>query len=493
MKRLSNAALSDLPGTVQFPRYDRAAIETGVVHLGVGAFHRAHQAVVFDDALQAGDLRWGIVGASLRSPDVRDQLGPQDGLYTVLTRNGDQLFPRVIGALKEVIVAPEEPARLVRAMSQASVHIVTLTITEKGYMIDPSSGALRSDDPQVAHDIANPSAPKTALGFLTASLAARRAAGVPAFAVVSCDNLPHNGASTCEAVLALATLQDSGLAKWIEENVAFPSTMVDRIVPATTREDIARLSEMIGCDDLGMVKTEPFTQWVIEDCFRGPRPDFSALGAQLTADVAPWENAKLRLLNGSHSAIAYLGALAGHVTVADAIAAPGYLSYIGRLMDEAAATLSPPPDLDVNAYRAALLQRFANAALQHRTRQIAMDGSQKLPQRLLHTISHRIRDGLPFPALALAVAGWMRWQLGRDDDGNIFTVDDPLASATASLLEGAATAETIVSRLLTLRAVFADDLAGDPAFKKAVAGALSTLLEKGAAASVASFPHTESS
>ena len=483
-QRLSEASLGALPPAVARPSCDRAAVKAGVVHLGVGAFHRAHQAVVFDDALASGDLRWGVIGASLRSPGVRDQLNPQDGLYSVVVREGDQRDVRIIGAIKSVMVAPEDPAALVAAMAHPDVHIVTLTVTEKGYRLDPASGALMVDDPDVAADLSDLSAPRTAPGFVTAALAARKAAGLPPFTVISCDNLPHNGARIRQAVLDMAGRIDPDLRDWIETHGAFPQTMVDRIVPATTPEDVAANEALLGVTDQGMVKTEPFTQWVIEDRFAGPRPDFESLGVQITADVAPWEDAKLRLLNGAHSAIAYLGALAGLQYVDQVVAVPAYARFVEALWDEAASTLTPPPGLDVAAYRGELMRRFANSALQHRTWQIAMDGSQKLPQRLLAACAARLEKDQPIDALTLAVAGWMRWQDGVDDAGNAFAVDDPLAAETARLVGGGGDSRARVAALLGLSAVFPPALAADARFAKAVTDAHLSLVERGAQGAV---------
>lgn len=436
--RLAAHTLDRLPADVALPTYDRAAVQRGVVHLGIGAFHRAHQAAVFDAALASGDLRWGVTGVSLRSAGVRDQLELQDGLYTLLVRSGAGTQARVIGSVLDVLVAPEDPSRVVDAIAAADTHLVTLTITEKGYKLDRATGGLLTDDPDIAHDMASLEAPRTAPGLIVAGLRLRRTVGLPALTVMSCDNLPHNGALLRDAVLAMARAHDAGLADWIAAHAAFPSTMVDRIVPATTPEDIAARRELTRIEDLAMVKTEPFTQWVIEDWFCGPRPDFAAFDVQLTDRVAPWEDAKLRLLNGAHSAIAYLGGLAGDEFVHQFVArAPGR-AMIETLWDEAQETLDPPAGLDIPAYRAALLERFANPALQHRTRQIAMDGSQKLPQRLIAPLVERTNAGKSSPALVLAVAAWMRWQAGRTDDGAAFEIDDPAAArlAAASGVEG---------------------------------------------------------
>lgn len=485
MTRLSEAALTGLPAEVAVPGYDRAQVKTGVVHLGIGAFHRAHQAVVFDDALASGDLRWGVLGASLRSPGVRDQLNPQDGLYTLVVRDGSDEHLRVIGAGRGVLVGPDDPAALVAAMADADVHIVTLTVTEKGYRLDPATGDLLLDDADVAADLADIAAPRTAPGFIVAALRARKAAGLKPFTVISCDNLPHNGKRIRAGVIAMARQIDPSLADWIETEGAFPQTMIDRIVPATIPDDIARLTARLGVEDQGMVKAEPFTQWVIEDRFAGERPDFAALGVQLTDAVEPWEDAKLRLLNGAHSAIAYLGALSGHEHVHEAVAVPAFRAYVEALWDEAQTTLNPPAGLDIPAYREALMARFSNAALMHRTRQIAMDGSQKLPQRLLAGAAERLAagsdsKGMGIEAIALGVAAWMKWQSGMTESGEGFVVDDPLAGKTAELLAGADNDQARVSALLSLSAVFPPALAADDRFAVAVTGAYLSLSQNGA-------------
>lgn len=484
MTRLSSATLAGLPADVVRPAYDRAAVTCGVVHIGIGAFHRAHQAVVFDDALNAGDLRWGITAASLRSPAVRDQMAPQDGLYTMLVRDGAAEQARVIGAVQRVIVAPEEPQALLAALASPDTHMVTLTITEKGYKLDPATGALIESDPQLAADIASLESPQTAPGYLVAALAMRRAAGLPPFTAISCDNLPHNGTRLRDAVIALARRHDAGLADWIAGEGAFPQTMVDRIVPATTAEDIATLTARIGVEDQAMVKTEPFLQWVIEDRFCGPRPEFGA-GVQVTQAVAPWEEAKLRLLNGSHSGIAYLGGLAGIDHVHEVLALPEARRFVEALWDEAETTLSPPPELDVAAYRRELMARFDNPTLRHRTRQIAMDGSQKLPQRLLHSIAARLAAGQGIDALSLAVAAWVRWQAGVDDQGAAHKVDDPLADAIAAALAGAASTEDRVAAILAFDAVVPPDLATSAPFRAALVRWLAILETEGARAALA--------
>ena len=448
--RLAQATLDRLPADVVRPAYDRASVRPGVVHLGIGAFHRAHQATIFEAALASGDLRWGIIGVSLRSPQVRDQLVPQDGLYTVVERDGSDERLQVIGAIVDVLVAPEDPSAVVAAIASPETHLVTLTVTEKGYKLDRATGSLQAGDPDIVQDLASLDRPRTVPGLLVAGLAARRAAGLGPLTVMSCDNLPHNGTLLRSAVLAMAQAHDPALAAWIAAEVAFPQTMVDRIVPATTDDDIARLGQTLGVTDQAMVKAEPFLQWVVEDRFAGARPDLAAFGVQLTDAVAPWEDAKLRLLNGAHSAIAYLGGLAGLDFVHEVVAIPAARAFVEALWDESATTLDPPAGLDLTAYRAALMARFANAALQHRTRQIAMDGSQKLPQRLLAPIAERRAKDLAVDTLALAVAAWIRWQSGRTDTGEAFAIDDPIADRLGSAVAGTADTGARVDALLGL-------------------------------------------
>jgi len=480
--RLSAETLGQVPASVARPAYDRAAVKAGVVHLGIGAFHRAHQAAVFEAALASGDLRWGVVGVSLRSASVRDQMNPQDDLYTLLVREGAAQTPQIIGAVQRVLVAPEEPEAVVAALASPGTHLVTLTVTEKGYCLDRKTGKLMGEDADVAADLAGLERPRTAAGFLVAALARRRAEGLAPLSILSCDNLPHNGALLKGAVLAMAEAHDPALAAWIAQGCTFPATMVDRIVPATTDEDIAGLAALTGVEDRAMVKAEPFLQWVIEDSFAGERPDFAALGVQLTDAVAPWEEAKLRLLNGAHSAIAYLGGLAGDAFVHEFVGTAQGRAFVERLWDEVVPTLNPPAGLDVPAYRQELMARFANSALQHRTRQIAMDGSQKLPQRLLAPLAAVAEQGGSFAAITLAVAAWVRWQAGTSDAGESFAIDDPAAAALADALRLAATPRARVTAALGVLGHVPDAAVLD-----AVAAHLGHLETSGARAVITAF------
>ena len=478
--RLATTALADLPSLVQRPRYKRADLRTGIVHLGIGAFHRGHQASYFEHVLNSGDMRWGSVAASLRSPKVRDQMMPQGGLYTLVERDGSHQRVQVVGGIQSVLVGPEAPEALIARLAQPETHVVTLTITEKGYKLDPLTGRLNTEDADIGQDLADLSLPRTAPGFLVAALARRRQAGLSPFTAISCDNLPDNGHRLAAAVIEVARAHDPALADWVERYGAFPTTMVDRIVPATDASDIAALAGLVGYHDEAMVKTEPFTQWVIEDRFAGERPDLAAFGVQMTANVAPWEVAKLRLLNGAHSGIAYLGGLAGVDYVHQMVGRPAVRSFVESLWNEVASTLSPPEGFNVAAYRSALMQRFANPTLQHRNRQIAMDGSQKLPQRLLATIVERRRREQTVDQLALAVAAWMRWQDGVDDAGVGFEVDDPLASLIAKRLARTNDATDKVAALLTIEAIFPPELAADEAFRALLAKRLGALQDYGA-------------
>lgn len=454
-KRLADATMADLPAAVLRPAYDRGLLQTGIVHLGIGAFHRAHQAAYTDTVLGNGDLRWGIVGASLRSAETRDALAPQDWLYTVAARDGEGERLRVIGSSAGLLVAPEDPGVLLDTMARPEVKIVSLTVTEKGYCHAPATGRLDEAHADIRHDLASPDKPRSAVGFIVEAIARRRAAGLAPFTLLSCDNLPANGRTLKRVITRFAELRDPDLGRFVAGETACPSTMVDRIVPATTDADRAAIRDRLGLADEWPIVTEPFSQWVIEDDFPAGRPRWEEAGATFVTDVDAYELMKLRLLNGSHSMIAYLGYLAGHETVSDAVAAPGFAQFVQRLMDEEVTpTLPVLPAVDLEAYKAELMQRFRNPALRHRTWQIAMDGSQKLPQRLLNTIRDRLKERAPFPRLALGVAAWMRYAAGTDEKGARIDVRDPLAETIRRQAEGAASASELMSVFLRLDQVF---------------------------------------
>lgn len=489
--KLSTATLATLPQSVERPLYNRAEITAGIVHLGVGAFHRAHQAVYTDDILQEGPPGWGIIGVSLHSPATRDALEPQDHLYTVTIRSSSQEKVRVIGSILKLLVAPESPQAVLDAMCDPHVKIVSLTITEKGYCYAFASASLDEAHADIIHDLQNPEKPRSALGYIVEALHRRREAGLMPFTLLSCDNLPDNGQTLKRVILQFASLRDKNLADYIEHNVSFPSTMVDRIVPATTDEDRAAITETIGVTDAWPIMTEAFSQWVVEDRFLSGRPAWENVGVTFVDDVSAFELMKLRLLNGSHSTMAYLGYLAGCETISDVMQTKDFERFIKEMMDqEISPTLAQLAGFDLEFYKNELIERFQNAALKHRTWQIAMDGSQKLPQRLLGTIKDRLAHGQPIDRLALGVAGWMRYARGVDEKGVVIDVRDPLKELFQARVQPYKTAPDIVAAFCSLEEIFNRELADDNRFRTTVSAALSRLLEVGAANAVAEFiPH----
>ena len=449
-----------------------------IVHLGLGAFFRAHGAIYIAEAMKASGEDWGITGVSLQSSGTRDRLRPQGWAYTAVELGPDGEKPEIVDVLRDVLVAPENPQAVLDAMVAPEVQIVSLTVTEKGYCHEPSTGRLNHEHPDIRFDLEN-SLPKSAPGFLVRALQARHAAGLPPFTVLCCDNLPENGHVVRGVVLELAEAIDPELAAWIKVKGAFPSTMVDRIVPATSPADLDRLEVLTGMRDEAPVMHEPFRQWVVEDRFAGPRPDLEAVGVQIVDEVTPFEHMKLRMLNGTHSSLAYLGYLAGHETIADTVADPAFSGYVKTLWQrEIIPSLTPPPGTDLRDYAAALHDRYANPAIRHRTWQIAMDGSQKLPQRILATIAEARAAGRQVPGLTLAVAAWIRYVSGRDETGNPIEVRDPLAPRLAELWqEGAA---RTVQAFLTLEEVFPADLRANHGFADDLTLALTELLAEGA-------------
>ncbi|GGE11388.1 mannitol dehydrogenase [Aureimonas endophytica] len=482
--RLSEGALDRLPPAIGRPRYDRAAARPGIVHLGLGAFHRGHQAVFADDALRRGDMGWGIVAASLRSPETRDALCPQDGLYTFALRDGASVSARVVGSLLRIIVAPEEPEALIAALADPAVKLVTLTITEKGYGIDRATGRLDRADPAVAADLAAFGPPVSALGFLAAGLDRRRQAGAPPLTIVSCDNLPKNGAMLRAVLTEFAAARDPALRSYIEETIAFPSAMVDRIVPATTEADRREVAALTGLFDAWPVLAEPAFDWIVEDRFAGERPPFEASGVRFVADVEPYEHMKLRLLNGAHTAIAAIGRLAGFETVPQAVAHPGVRRFLERYWAETEPTLAIDA-ATAAAYRAALLPRFANPALPHRTAQIATDASLKVPQRLVSPARERLARGEGIEALVFAVAAWIRSSSGENDAGQAFAVADPALLAWPGRPAPRLGPEAETEAFLRFEAVFGADLPKDPRFAVPLSRAVADIAAEGVLAAMA--------
>jgi fructuronate reductase len=491
--RLGLAALSRLPEASR-PLLRPGDVPAGIVHIGLGAFHRAHQAVYTEQAVAEAGGHWGIVAVAPRSADVVAALQAQDGLFSVTSTSERATTTRVVGAFAGVRRAAADPDAVVALIADPAVRVVTLTVTEKGYRLDPVTGRLIVDD-DLAADLGTDRPPVTVPGLLIRGLAARCRAGAGPIAVVSCDNLPANGHRVRELVSqGLCRLpSDTGtvLGDWVAgHNVTFPGTMVDRIVPASTAETLAVAERALGFRDLAAVSAEPYRQWVIEDDFPGGRPAWERAGAVLTADAGPWERLKLRTLNGVHSAIAYLGAVAGRATVAEALRMPGLWDVMCRFIaDDVAGSLEPPPGVTVVAYGDSVLERFADPGIAHRTVQVAKDGSQKLPQRVLHTIADRRAAGAVPRWSALVVAAWMRYVQGTADDGSPLPLDDPLAGTIRARLAAApGTPAGAVDALLAIPAVFPADLAADPVVRKLLVDWLTALTDHGVEDTLAGGP-----
>lgn len=468
----NSPTVTRVPGT-----YLPADISIGIVHLGLGAFHRAHQAVYIEQVLQRhGGGPWAICSANIRSNmRVVEELEHQQFSYHVAEYADQQhVTLRQINAIASAIYAGEGDngsghAALLDILSAATTRLVTLTVTEKGYYLIPAQQQLRLDDPAIAADIVQPQQPHTAPGLLVEALRRRRAAGIPPFTVLSCDNMPDNGKRCQMAVVQLAAQQDAGLADWIATEVAFPCSMVDRIVPAMTDASLATLRDL-GCNEPAAIICEAFSQWVVEDHFPQGRPDWEVDGVQMVADVAPFEAMKLRMLNGSHSLLAYLGPLLGYATVAEAVADSQVCALLrGYMLEEAKPTLSMPADVDIDAYADQLLARFANDSLHHQLRQIAMDGSQKLPQRWLAGMQQLRHDQLPCRRTELGIAAWVMTVMQANK--GLLTLNDPMQ---ATLLAAASEADPLLA-LLSVDAIFPAHLVQDQALLVRLREALTAL------------------
>lgn len=478
-----------LTAKATLPTYDRSKLVSRIVHLGFGAFHRAHQAVYADILAAEHGSDWGYTEVNLIGGEQQiADLNHQDNLYTVAEMSADAWTARVVGVVNEALHAQVDGLETVLAkMCEPQVAIVSLTITEKGYCHSPASGQLMLDHPLIAADIQNPHQPKSAPGVVVEALARRKAAGLPAFSVMSCDNMPENGHVMRNVVCAYARAIDAGLADWIESHVTFPSTMVDRIVPAVTPDTLDKIEQLTGVRDPAGVACEPFRQWVIEDNFVAGRPAWEKAGAELVSDVIPFEEMKLRMLNGSHSFLAYLGYLAGYEHINDCMGDENYRRAAHALMlNEQAPTLKVQ-NVDLARYADLLIARYTNPALRHRTWQIAMDGSQKLPQRMLDSVRWHLADNSSFKLLTLGVAGWMRYVGGVDEKGNKIEVSDPLLPVIQAAVQGSKEGESRVKALLAIEAIFGQDLPQNGQFVDQVTNAYLSLLSKGAKATVAQF------
>ena len=484
---LSTATLSTLDPAVAVPTYDRGAVTTGVVHIGVGGFHRSHQAMYLDALMRAGKgMDHGICGVGLLPGDarMRDALRAQDGLYTLLLKHPDgTLEPRVIGSITEYLYAPDDPEAVVEKMADPGTRIVSLTVTEGGYSTDPVTGEF-APGPAVLADLEpgrGGRGPTTTFGLVTEALVRRREQGVAPFTVMSCDNLQGNGHLAHKVFTAFATLRDPDLGAWVDEHVAFPNSMVDRITPATTPEDVALVAERFGVDDAWPVVAEPFVQWVLEDRFTSGRPPLEDVGVQVVDDVEPYELMKLRLLNASHQTLCYFGHLAGHRLVHEVCQEQVFADLLLAYMDsEATPTLQPVPGVDLTDYKHTLIERFSNPGVRDTVARLCADSSDRIPTWLLPVVRANLASGGPVRLSAAVVASWARYAEGTDERGEPITVVDRLADRLGAL---ARRQRTEPLAFLSDRGVFGD-LADQPRFVEAYTEALASLHERGARATV---------
>jgi mannitol 2-dehydrogenase len=467
---------------VRVPTYDRSSLTPSVVHISVGGFHRAHQLVYFDELAERGvSCDWGVVGVGLHTPTLRDALAPQNHLYTVVERDADAEHARIVGAMVDYVFAPDDPERVLSLLADPRIRLVTMTVTGTTYRIDPDTGEFDPDE-EARADLADPHRPRSVFGHLVEGLDRRRRAGLPPFTVLSCDNMQANGEAARSAVVGFARLRDEVLARWIVDNVCFPNSMVDRITPSTGQVEREEVARTFGVDDRWPVITEPFSQWVVEDCFTAGRPPLERVGVRFVRDVADHELMKTRLLNASHSALGYLGRLVGHGRTDEVMADEVLHEYVRRLMaEEIAPQLTEPEGIDLPEYQRSLLHRFANPAIGDRLDRLCRRGSTKMPNYLLPSLHRALADDRPYDLLALAVAGWFRYLQGTDDTGAEIEVEDPQAERLTALARAGGTDPR---PLLGERSVFGD-LADHPDLVDAVATDLRQMARDGVRATVA--------
>lgn len=487
MKNISNSQLNE---SVSVPSYDRSKLESRIIHLGFGAFHRAHQGLFTDEIARKSNSDWGICEVNLfGGEDLITSLREQNHLYSVAEKGADTTEIKLIGSVTESLHPNLDGIQtIIEKMAEPQVAIVSMTITEKGYCADPATGLLDKNNGLVIADLENPTQPKSALGYIVQALKLRRERNIPAFTVMSCDNVQENGHVAKAAILEFAKLLDSELGAWIEQNVTFPCTMVDRIVPAATPETLSEITTLLGVEDPCGIACEPFRQWVIEDNFVAGRPEWDIAGAEFVNDVVPYEEMKLRMLNGSHSFLAYLGYLGGYAHISDTMTDQGYRKAAFDMMMQAQApSLIMPEGTDLEAYAKLLINRFTNPSLKHQTWQIAMDGSQKIPQRMGGSLRFHLQQGSDFKWLAVGIAGWMRFVSGIDEQGNDIDVRDPMAVMLRGVCDSHGLNASIVPALLSVEAVFAPEIGQNPQVIKAVTMAYQSLIDNGAKATVAAL------
>lgn len=479
--KLNQQNLHRLATQVQLPAYSLRDTRQGIAHIGVGGFHRAHQAYYTDALMNTGEaLDWAICGVGLRAEDrrARDDLKEQDYLFTLFELgDSDDTEVRVIGAIRDMLLAEDGAQALIARLADPQIRIVSLTITEGGYCIDDSTGEFMAHLPQIQHDLEHPEAPTTVFGFLCAALEKRRGSGTPAFTLMSCDNLPHNGAVTRKALLAFAALRNEGLCDWIEQNVSFPNAMVDRITPMTSTAHRLQLADKHGVDDAWPVVCEPFVQWVLEDKFVNGRPAWEKVGVQFTDDVSPYEEMKIKLLNGSHLALTYLGFLKGYRFVHETMNDPLFVRYMRAYMDlDVTPQLAPVPGIDLTDYKNTLVARFSNQAIADQLERVCSDGSSKFPKFTIPTINRLIADGRETKRAALVVAAWALYLKGVDENGDTYSIPDPRATFCQALV---ADDGLMTDRLLAVEEIFGTAIPRSAAFVAAFEWCCESLREVG--------------
>ena len=462
VRSLSDDTLGQHGAELLVPTYDRSTLTPAVVHFSVGGFHRAHQLLYFDDVAENRISRgWGVVGVGLHSRNMKDALAPQDYLYTVVARSPDGEQARVVGVMVDYHFAPDDPAAVLDLLSHAETRMVSMTITDSGYRVCPETGVFDGDDVDVRHDLWEPARPRTVFGFLVEALDRRRRAGLPPFTVVSCDNMHRNGDVARSALVGFARLRDADLASWIADHVAFPSSMVDRITPHTTPEEREAVARRYGVDDRWPVITEPFSQWVIEDRFSHGRPPLDQVGVRFVPDIDGYELVKTRLLNAAHSAVGYLGSLAGYRSIDQVMTDRLLAEYVRRLMDdEVTPLLVAPEGLDLDQYKRSLLRRFGNPAIADLLSRLCRRGSLKMPHHLLPSLHQARTERRPHDLLTLAVAAWFLHLRGVGPVPGRVEVDDPRGNELQALaLAGGPDPRPLLGE----RSIFRD-LVDDPTF-----------------------------
>lgn len=434
---VTNALLKNPPKGVKVPSYDRAALSEAILHIGVGGFHRSHQALYIDELIETYGVKdWAICGVGIMPKDeaMNNALNKQDCLYTLVERNGQTSSARIVGSMKQYVFGVKNPEAVFQKLADPAIKIVTLTATEGGYCFDQGTGELDLANSGIRNDLSNPAQPKTIFGYLAEGLERRRKAGIAPFTALSCDNLQGNGHVLRRTLLAFASERSPELAKWIEGRVSIPNCMVDRITPATTDAEREFVRSTFNLEDAFPVVAEPFRQWVIEDTFGSGRPPLEKVGVQFTADVAPYEKMKIRLLNATHSAMGYLGYLCGYRYIHDIAQAPEFIPYLKALMDiEVTPLIGSVPGVNLSEYKQSLMERFANETIKDQALRICLDGSAKMPKFILPSIAEQLERNGPIGRLTLCVASWIRFLNGKDDEGNEIPIVDPQAERLSAI------------------------------------------------------------